>query len=66
MELEFSRKDVTKTNIKFNENPSSGSRVVPGGRADGLKDGQTDMTRLIVAFSQILRTCPKNSEETEI
>jgi len=30
------------SNIKFNENPSSGSRVVPRGR--------TDMTMLIVAF----------------
>ena len=33
-------------NIKFHENPSCGSRVVPCGRTDG----QTDMTKLIVAF----------------
>jgi len=34
------------TNIKFHENPSSGSRVVPCGRTDRRKD----MTKLIVAF----------------
>ena len=38
-------------NIRFHENPSSGSRVVSCER--------TDMTKLIVAFA-ILRTCPKN------
>jgi len=32
--------------MKFPENPSSGSRVVPCGQTDGL----TDMTELIVAF----------------
>ena len=43
MTLEFSRQIFVKsTNIKFHENPSSGSRVVPYGR--------TDMTKLIVAF----------------
>jgi hypothetical protein len=35
MKLEFSRHIVEKySNIKFNENPSSGSRVIPGGRMD--------------------------------
>jgi hypothetical protein len=34
-ELEFSRQILEKcTNIKFHENPSSGSRVVPCGRTD--------------------------------
>jgi hypothetical protein len=43
MKLEFSRQIFEKySNIKFHENPSSGSRVVPRGR--------TDMTKLIVAF----------------
>jgi hypothetical protein len=28
------------SNIKFNENPSSGSRVVPGGRTDRQTDRQ--------------------------
>jgi hypothetical protein len=36
MKLEFSRQISEKNyaNIKFNENPSSGSRVVPYGRTD--------------------------------
>ena len=34
------------SNIKFNENPSSGRRIVARGRTSG----QTDMTKLIVAF----------------
>jgi len=43
MKLEFSGQICEKySNIKFNENPSSGSRVVPCGRKD--------MTKLIVAF----------------
>jgi len=36
MNLEFCRKFFEKyRNIKFNENPSGGSRVVPIGRTDG-------------------------------
>jgi len=43
MKPEFSRKIFDKSsNIKFHENPSSGSRVVPR--------RQTDMTKLIVVF----------------
>jgi hypothetical protein len=43
MKLTFSRKIFeTYLNIKYYENPSSGSRVAPCGR--------TDMTKLIVAF----------------
>jgi len=43
MELEFSRQFFEKyPNLKFHENPSKGSRVVPC--------GQTDMTKLIVVF----------------
>jgi hypothetical protein len=52
---------ITLTNflkiLKFHENPSSGSRVVPCWRTDG----QTDMTKLIVTF----RSCanvPKNAK----
>ena len=37
---------LKSSNIKFYENPSSESRVVPCGRTDG----RTDMTQLIVAF----------------
>jgi len=47
MKLEFSRQifDVF-ANIRFHENPCSGSRVVPCEPTDG----RTDMTMLIVAF----------------
>jgi len=39
-------------NIKFHENPSGGSRVVPCGR--------TDMTKANSRFSQFWRKRPKN------
>ena len=46
MKLEFSRQILGKSsNIKLNQNPSSGSRVVPCGR--------TDMTELLVAFRNV-------------
>jgi hypothetical protein len=40
------RFSINTQKIEFNENLSSGSRVVPYGQTDG----RTDMTRLIVAF----------------
>jgi hypothetical protein len=43
------------SNIKFNENLSSGSRVVPFGETDG----RADMTKLIVAFHNFANA-PKN------
>jgi hypothetical protein len=53
MKLEFSQRLFEKqSNIKFDENPSSGCRVVPA-------DRQTDMTKLIVAFCN-LANAPKN------
>jgi len=55
LKLEFSGQVfVNYSNIKFNENPSSGSRAVPCGRTDG----QTDMTRLTAAcrnFANMLK-----------
>ena len=52
MQLEFSRLIFGKSlNIKFHENPSSGSRVVTCGQ----KNGQADMTNLQSLFA-ILRT----------
>jgi len=42
--------------MKFHENPSSGCRVVSSGRTEG----QTDMTKLIVAF-RVSAISPKNS-----
>jgi hypothetical protein len=45
------------SNIKFHENPSSGSRAVPCRRTDGW----THRTKLIVAFhKKNFRTRPKN------
>ena len=47
MKVEFYLQIVNKvSNIRFHENPSSGSRVVPCGQTDR----QTDMTKLVVAF----------------
>ena len=51
MKLEFSRQIFEKySGVKFYENPSSGSRVVPCRQTDGQADRQTDMTKLIVTF----------------
>jgi hypothetical protein len=48
MKHEFSRKILEKpSNIKFHENPSSGSQSF---HADRQTDRQTDMTKRIVAF----------------
>ena len=49
--LNFSRHIFEKENsqnIKFHENPSSGSRVVACGRTEGRTDGRTDMKKMIV------------------
>ena len=43
------------SNIKFHENPSSGSRVVPNVR----KEGQIDTMKLVVAFRNFANA-PKN------
>ena len=55
MKLEFYRQIVEKSsNIKFHENPSSGSRIVPFGR--------TDTTRLKSRFSQFCERAQKGNE----
>jgi len=42
MKLEFSRKIFEKySNIKFHENPSSGSRVIPYGQTDRHDEANT-------------------------
>jgi hypothetical protein len=47
MKLEFSQQIFAKSSdIKFNQNPFSGSRVVPHGQTDR----QTDVMKLTVAF----------------
>jgi hypothetical protein len=56
MKIEFSRNIFEKyINIKFHENPSSWSRVVPCGRTNG----QTDITKLTVAFRSFAKA-PRN------
>jgi len=56
MKLEFSRRIFVKySNVKFHENYSSGSRVVPCGR--------TDKTKLIVALCNFANV-PKNDVHT--
>ena len=63
MKLEFSRQIFEKySNIKFHENPSSGSRGVSCGRTD--RHRQTDMKKLTVAFRSSANA-PKNSKHKE-
>jgi len=60
MKLQFSWQFSEKySNIKFHENPSSGSRVVPCKRTDGRTDERTDTTKLKVAFRNFASE-PKN------
>ena len=55
MKLEFSQRIFEEySNVKFHENPSSGSRVVPC--------GGTDMTKLIVAFRNFANA-PKHNNK---
>jgi len=57
MTLEFALHIFGKsTNIKFQANPSSRSRVVPCGQADIW----TDMTKLIDAFRNLSKAPKKN------
>jgi hypothetical protein len=59
MKIEFSRQFLKKySNIKFNENPFCGSRVVPCGQ----QDGRTDMKKLIVVF-RIFANVPKHDSK---
>jgi hypothetical protein len=59
MKLGFSRQAFEKSsNIKFHENPSSWSRVVPRGQTDGW----TDMMKLIDAFRNFAKA-PKNAQK---
>ena len=61
MKLEFYRQIFGRvSSIKFYLNLSGGSRVVPCGRTDGWTDGQTDMTKLIIAFCNFMNA-PESS-----
>jgi hypothetical protein len=52
-------------NIKFHENPSSGSRVVTRGGTDRVTDRQTDMKKLVVAFCTVTNA-PKNENDIKV
>jgi hypothetical protein len=59
-EFRFSRQIFTiVSNIKYEANPSSGSRAVIGREVDGWTDGREDMTKLIGAFRDYT-DAPKN------
>jgi hypothetical protein len=65
MKLESSRHSFEKCpNIKFHENPYSGSRAVPSGQTDG----RADMRKLIDAFRNFAnaRVKDKSSVETQL
>jgi len=60
MRLESSRQIFEKaSNIKFNENPPTGSPLF---HADGLKDGQTGMMKLTIALPNFVNA-PKMGEK---
>jgi len=57
---QFSRQMFEKyADIKFHENPSGDSRVIPSGQTDGRTDRQTDMTKIMVALRD-LTNAPKS------
>ena len=59
MKHEFSRQILEKSwNLKFNKNPSIGSRVVQC----GLTDGQTDTIKLIIYFREIAKSSNKTTK----
>jgi hypothetical protein len=60
MKPELAQKIFEKSpNIKFYENPSSGSRVVPRGRTDEQTNGRIEVTKPIDAFRNFVNA-PKN------
>ena len=62
MKLIFSQQNFEKYSIiKFDENPSTGSHVVPC----GLTDGRTGTTKLIVALRNFANE-PKNESVNEV
>jgi hypothetical protein len=62
MKTEFSRQIFEKrSNVKYHENTSSGSRVVPCGRVN-RQTGQAGMTKLRVTFSNFPKAQKKKKE----
>jgi len=63
MKLEFSRQFFEKySNVKFHENPPSGSQVLPC----GLTERQDRMTKLTVTLFAILRTRLKVKDNIQL
>ena len=63
MKLELSREIFEKySNVKFHENPSSSSRVLPCRQTE---DGQTNMMKLIVAYCN-LANAPQRVSNTSL
>jgi hypothetical protein len=61
MKRGFSRQTFERSqSIKFNQTPSSGSRV-PCGQTNGRAGGRADMTKLTVAFRSFANA-PKNRQ----
>jgi hypothetical protein len=57
MKFEFLGQILEKySGIKFNENPTNGSKVVLCGQTDGRTDGKTGMMKLILAFRNFVGT----------
>ena len=55
-EIEFFRQILEKcSNIKFHENPSIESQGILCGCTEGRTDGQTDMTKLVVALHNLAK-----------
>jgi hypothetical protein len=70
MELEFSERYFDKySNVKFYENQYEPNSIMRKGiRTDGQmerkKDGQTDITKLIIAFHKVSNARNNHSEES--
>ena len=62
MKLELSRQIFEKSNIRFHENTSSGSRVVPCGRMDGQTNRRDEGNSRFSQFCERAQKCAKNSQ----
>jgi len=57
MKFKFAQQIFDKcSNVKFHGNRSYGRRVVPRGRTDTRTNGETDVTKLVVAFRNFANT----------
>jgi hypothetical protein len=66
IKLQFPQHFIEKySNIKFHENPFSGSRVIPWRQKDRCADRQTDTMKLKVTFRNFANA-PKNDIPSEI